>query len=518
MLNLTFDLNNILYRSRQKEHLNKNVLDYLSSIDIDLNLLYYDIVGSQAHCLMLNKIGILSKNDLGKILTALHDILNEYPKQSLPSKISGSSEDIHEFIESLLVNKIGIEIGGKMHTGRSRNDQVMLDVNMKIRDEIILISENLLKLISIIIKRAKSTTKTIIPLYTHLQQAQIGTFSHYLLAYSYSLLRDLRRITSLFDSLNNSPLGACAIGGTSIPIDRKYTAKILGFDDLVLNSIDATSSRDTLIEYLSNLTILMTTLSRIAEDFILWSTSEFNYIEISDQYSSTSSVMPQKKNPDPLEILRSKTSIIIGNLASALSILKNLPSGYSRDLQEIKPLLWDSSNIVKESLLVFSGLMDTFTINSANALKSADTGYAIALDIAESIVAQKNIPFRQSHRLVGSLVQYSVDNEIPLKSIEKSAITKILNSIKANKNITSDYILSLIDNIDSSKSIQLRKSLGSTNLKQQKTMISFAETSLKKYKILIDNRKNKLEKSYLNLSKLVAKNFEHTRKTTKEPK
>ncbi|MGD1835068.1 MAG: argininosuccinate lyase [Nitrososphaeraceae archaeon] len=507
-----------MYRSRQKEHLDKNVLDYLSSIDIDLNLLYYDIVGSQAHCLMLNKIGILSKSDLGKILTALHEILNEYPKQSLPSKISGNSEDIHEFIESLVVDKIGIETGGKMHTGRSRNDQVMLDVNMKMRDEIILISGNLMKLISTIINRAKSTTKTIVPLYTHLQQAQIGTFSHYLLAYCYSLLRDLHRITKSFDSLNNSPLGACAIGGTSIPIDRKYTAKILGFNDLVLNSIDATSSRDTLIEYMSNLTILMTTLSRIAEDFILWSTSEFNYIVISDQYSSTSSVMPQKKNPDPLEILRSRTSIIIGNVTSALSIVNNLPSGYSRDLQEIKPLLWNSSNIAKESLLIFSGLMDTFTINSINTLKSADTGYAIALDIAESMVVQKNIPFRQSHKLVGSLVKYSVDNNIPLKSIERSAISKILKSLNVNKNITSDYILSLINNIDPSKSIQLRQSLGSTNLKQQKAMISFVENSLKKYKILVNNRKNRLEKSYLNLSKLVTKNFEHKRKTTEKTK
>ena len=174
----------------------------------------------------------------------------------------------------------------------------------------------------------------------------------------------------------------------------------------------------------------MTTLSRIAKDFILWSTSEFNYIVISDQYSSTSSVMPQKKNPDPLEILRSRTSIIIGNVTSALSIVNNLPSGYSRDLQEIKPLLWNSSNIAKESLLIFSGLMDTFTINSINTLKSADTGYAIALDIAESMVVQKNIPFRQSHKLVGSLVQYSVDNNIPLKSIERSAISKILKITK----------------------------------------------------------------------------------------
>src|SRR5687767_4791567 len=279
-------MNNILYRSRQKENLDKDVLNFLSSLREDVNIFYYDILGTQAHCLMLNKIGILTSDELS------------------------FEEDIHEQIESIVIRDIGIDIGGKIHTGRSRNDQVVLDLRMKLRDDIMDISEDLINVIKSLIVRAKEHKDTIISLYTHLQQAQIGTMSHYLLSYSFNLLRDLDRIRSSLERINLSPLGSCAIGGTGIPIDRNYTASLLGFHGLLENSIDATSSRDSMIEYLSFLTILMTSLSRIAEDFILWSTSEFSYIELSDKYSSTSSVMPQKKNPDPLEILRSRTSIV----------------------------------------------------------------------------------------------------------------------------------------------------------------------------------------------------------------
>ena len=297
-----------MYRSRQKENLDKDVLNFLSSLNEDTNILIYDILGTQAHCLMLNKIGILTSAELSKILSSLSKIKFESTNsQNILSNELFLSEDIHELVESIVIQDIGIDIGGKMHTGRSRNDQVILDVRMKLRDDIIDICELIINIIKSLVEKSKEHKNTIISLYTHLQQAQIGTFSHYLLSYSFSLLRDLERISSSFDRINLSPLGSCAIGGTGIPIDRNYTASFLGFRGLLENSIDATSSRDSLIEYLSFLSILMSTLSRIAEDFILWSTSEFNYIELSDRYSSTSSVMPQKKNPDPLEILRSRT-------------------------------------------------------------------------------------------------------------------------------------------------------------------------------------------------------------------
>jgi argininosuccinate lyase len=264
-------MNYILYRSRQKENLDKNVLNFLSSLNEDVDIFYYDILGTQVHCIMLNKIGILTSEELSKILYSLNKIKYQSNTESIKQYINSnelSFEDIHEKIESMVIQDIGLDIGGKMHTGRSRNDQVVLDLRMKIRDDIIDISDYLISLIKSLIIRAKEHKDTIISLYTHLQQAQIGTMSHYLLSYSFNILRDLDRISSTFEKINLSPLGSCAIGGTGIPIDRNYTASLLGFQGLLENSIDATSSRDSMIEYLSFLSILMTSLSRIAEDFI----------------------------------------------------------------------------------------------------------------------------------------------------------------------------------------------------------------------------------------------------------
>jgi argininosuccinate lyase len=499
-------MNNILYRSRQKENLDKDVLNFLSSLREDVNIFYYDILGTQAHCLMLNKIGILSSDELSKVLYSLNKIKyqskNEGTIQYIISNELSFEEDIHEQIESIVIRDIGIDIGGKIHTGRSRNDQVVLDLRMKLRDDIMDISEDLISVIKSLIVRAKEHKDTIISLYTHLQQAQIGTMSHYLLSYSFNLLRDLDRISSSFEKINLSPLGSCAIGGTGIPIDRNYTASLLGFHGLLENSIDATSSRDSMIEYLSFLTILMTSLSRIAEDFILWSTSEFSYIELSDKYSSTSSVMPQKKNPDPLEILRSRTSIVIGMLISSLSIIKNLPSGYNRDLQDLKPLLWNSSKIVKESLRIMKGIIDTFKVNKKNTLYSANKSYGVSLDIAEQIVIKYNIPFRKVHKLVGQLVQYAITHEnIPLDKIPQEEINKILNSSKIK--IDSDELMSIIKDVKPEKSILLRKSYGSPNPLQQNGMINSIEKSLLTYTKVLTERKELLFTTINNLDNVI---------------
>ena len=499
-------MNNILYRSRQKENLDKDVLNFLSSLREDVNIFYYDILGTQAHCLMLNKIGILSSDELSKVLYSLNKIKyqskNEGTIQYIISNELSFEEDIHEQIESIVIRDIGIDIGGKIHTGRSRNDQVVLDLRMKLRDDIVDISEDLISVIKSLIVRAKEHKDTIISLYTHLQQAQIGTMSHYLLSYSFNLLRDLDRISSSFEKINLSPLGSCAIGGTGIPIDRNYTASLLGFHGLLENSIDATSSRDSMIEYLSFLTILMTSLSRIAEDFILWSTSEFSYIELSDKYSSTSSVMPQKKNPDPLEILRSRTSIVIGMLISSLSIIKNLPSGYNRDLQDLKPLLWNSSKIVKESLRIMKGIIDTFKVNKKNTLYSANKSYGVSLDIAEQIVIKYNIPFRKVHKLVGQLVQYAITHEnIPLDKTPQEEVNKILNSSKIK--IDLDELMSIIKDVKPEKSILLRKSYGSPNPLQQNGMINSIEKSLLTYTKVLTERKELLFTTINNLDNVI---------------
>ncbi|HEX6293923.1 MAG TPA: argininosuccinate lyase, partial [Nitrososphaeraceae archaeon] len=504
-----FIMIDILYRSRQKENLDKDVLNFLSSLNEDVNILSYDILGTQAHCLMLNKIGILTPDELSKILSSLSKIKFESKnKERLQNIFSDKlflSEDIHELIETLVIEDIGIDIGGKMHTGRSRNDQVILDVRMKLRDDIIDICELIINLIKSLIGKSKEHTHTIISLYTHLQQAQIGTVSHYLLSYSFNLLRDLERVSSSFQKINLSPLGSCAIGGTGIPIDRNYTAYLLGFEGLLENSIDATSSRDSMIEYLSFLSILMSTLSRIAEDFILWSTSEFNYIELSDRYSSTSSVMPQKKNPDPLEIIRSRTSIVIGMLISSLSLIKNLPSGYHRDLQDLKPLLSNSATIVKESLLIMKGVIDTFNVNKKNAFNSANKSYGVSLDIAEQIVIKYNISFRKVHKLIGAIVQHAVKNEnISLSQISKEDVNKILKFTQIKINI--DELMSIIKDTTPEKSILFRNSYGSPNPMQQKDMVNSIEKSLLVYCKVVSERKELLYAAFDNLEKEVILN------------
>ena len=495
-----------MYRSRQKENLDKDVLNFLSSLNEDTNILIYDILGTQAHCLMLNKIGILTSAELSKILSSLSKIrIESTNSQNILSNELFLAEDIHELVESIVIQDIGIDIGGKMHTGRSRNDQVILDVRMKLRDDIIDICELIINIIKSVVKKSKEHKNTIISLYTHLQQAQIGTVSHYLLSYSFGLLRDLERISSSFDRINLSPLGSCAIGGTGIPIDRNYTASFLGFRGLLENSIDATSSRDSMIEYLSFLSILMSTLSRIAEDFILWSTSEFNYIELSDRYSSTSSVMPQKKNPDPLEILRSRNSIVMGMLISSLSIIKNLPSGYHRDLQDLKPLLSNSSKIVKESLLIMKGIIDTLKVNKKNAFNSANKSYGVSLDIAEQIVIKYNIPFRKVHKLVGAIVQQAIKNEnISLSQLSKQDLNKILNLLKIKIDV--DDLMLIIKDTTPEKSILFRKSYGSPNPLQQNEMVNSIDKSLLFYSKAISERKEMLHTAFNNLEKEVILN------------
>lgn len=492
-----------MYRSRQKENLDKDVLNFLSSLNEDTNILIYDILGTQAHCLMLNKIGILTSAELSKILSSLSKITFESTKsQNILSNELLLSEDIHELVESIVIQDIGLDIGGKMHTGRSRNDQVILDVRMKLRDDIIDICELIINIIKSLVVKSKEHKNTIISLYTHLQQAQIGTVSHYLLSYSFSLLRDLERISSSFDRINLSPLGSCAIGGTGIPIDRNYTASFLGFRGLLENSIDATSSRDSLMEYLSFLSILMSTISRIAEDFILWSTSEFNYIELSDRYSSTSSVMPQKKNPDPLEILRSRTSIVHGMLIASLSIIKNLPSGYHRDLQDLKPLLSNSSKIVKESLLIMKGVIDTLKVNKKNTFNSANKSYGVSLDIAEQIVIKYHIPFRKVHKLVGALVQQAVKKEnISLSQLSKQDINKILNLLKIKIDV--DDLMLIIKDTTPEKSILFRKSYGSPNPLQQNEMVNSIDQSLLFYSKAVSERKEMLHTAFNKLEKEV---------------
>jgi argininosuccinate lyase len=384
-----------------------------------------------------------------------------------------------------------------MHTARSRNDQVALDIRMKIRDDINTICNCLLDTIEAILSLAQKHQKTIMPLYTHLQHAQAGLFSHYLLAQADVLIRDFDRLSTTFDRVNQSPLGAGPVGGTSIAIDRNITAKMLGFDGVVENSLDATSTRDFVAEYVAMVTILMTNLSRISEDFIIWSTSEFSFIELSDEFTSPSSVMPQKKNPDILELTRGKTAEIIGNLTAILATVKGLASGYGRDLQQIKSSIWETSKISISALLILKSIFLTLHVNEKEMKKATESGYLVALDIAEKLV-RNGISFRTSHKIVGQLVQIAHKNnkslnKLTLKDISKINLEKI-DSKLINRTIQSTTVIS---------SLKDRKSLGSSGFEEQHRMITNRLKQINFYRSIMTKRKNNISKALGSLSNTV---------------
>ena len=482
----------LMYRSRLGKDLDDITLSYVSSIKDDLDIAFYDIIGSEAHVIMLYENKLLSKTEVKKILTALEEL-----KGGNISQPDFEPEDIHELIESLVITKTGIENGGKMHTARSRNDQVALDIRLKIRDDINILLQCLIETISTLLKTSRENTRTIMPLYTHLQQAQVGVFSHYLLSYTDSLFRDLDRFMSLYTRVNQSPLGAGPVGGTSLPIDRDSTAKMLGFTSLVENSIDATSTRDFVAEYVANSAIMMTNLSRLSEDFIIWSSAEFSFIELSDDFTSPSSVMPQKKNPDILELTRGKTSQVIGYLTSILTTTKGLPSGYSRDLQQIKSSIWSTSKTSITALIIIKSMLSDLTVNQEKMQKATEEGFLIALDLAENLVLEK-IPFRTAHNIVGNLVQLSHNSKKLLSDLE-------LNEIKSLqiKEIKTEKLFELIQKTTISSSLKQRKSKGSSGTSEQTRMIGQRTRKLVTLKKLIKTQNDSVKKSLTLLEKRV---------------
>jgi argininosuccinate lyase len=486
-----------MYRSRPTEKLKDDVLKFLSSMDQDRSILYYDILGSEAHSIMLHEQGHITDNELKSILSALEEA------RKSPSNIKTEEyEDIHEAIEAFVIQRSGIEAGGKMHLARSRNDQVVLDIRMKIRDDINEICAALSSLIQGLVERAKENKQVPMLMYTHLQQAQIGTFSHFLLSYAYSLMRDMERLYLTYHRINQSPLGACAIGGSSIAIDRKRTAVLLGFDSIIKNSIDATSSRDAFLEYASTLAILSSTLGRIAEDFIIWSTTEFGYIELAESYTSTSSAMPQKKNPDPLELTRSKSAIVSSNLVSILGIVKALPSGYSRDLQDIKAPLLGTSAITLDTVRIMDHIVRSLHVKKERMQQAASISYAIAVDIAEQLVMQKKIPFRTAHRIVGALVSKAADKgNISLAKLEFAEASSVLESYKVN--VKPEELMKIVNEMTPEKSLEVRKSSGSPNLLEQEEMIKSLSQGIANYSVGIKKRTKMVEGSFDNLEKTV---------------
>jgi argininosuccinate lyase len=369
---------------------------------------------------------------------------------------------------------------------------------MKIRDDINVLCQCFLDTIEALVSLAQPHQNTIMPLYTHLQQAQVGFFSHYLLAYADALFRDLDRLYVTYGRVNESPLGAGPIGGTSLPINRKSTAKMLGFSGIVENSIDATSTRDFVAEYVSAVAILMTNLSRISEDFAIWSTLEFGFIELSDEFSSPSSVMPQKKNPDILELTRGNTAQIIGNLTTILSIIKGLPSGYNRDLQQIKSSIWKTSKTAISALIVTKLMLLTLTVNKTKMKKATESGYLIALDLAEKLV-QKGVPFRTAHKVIGKVVQLAHHSRKP---ISKSTPTEIKAAVKGTS-VKPKILSEIIKSTTINSSLRERISTGSSGISEQKRMIENRMKKINVYREGIIKRNKQVKTAEANLLKKV---------------
>ncbi len=430
-----------IYRTRIEGPLNKEVLKFLSSLKEDLWIAEEDIIGTEVHNIMLFEQGVLNKNEIKMILTSLENIRNKLLNKQL--ELDENFEDIHPFIEKCVIDEIGIEVGGKIHTGRSRNDQVSVDIRLKIRNELRILSKMLFELSNVLLTQSKSAINIFMPLYTHLQRGQLGVFSHYLNNYVAQILRSLERVEDVYDRNNYNPLGACAIGGTSININRKRTAELLGFQGVIENSIDAISSKDYILEPLMCLSLISLQFSRISEDLLIWSSKEFDFIELDDEFCSVSSVMPQKKNPDTLELIRSKTSKIVSNLFAATMIIKAIPSGYLRDFQELKMLIKNSFNYLFSIIEMLIGIFSTIKINKDQMLKAVNESFILALDVAELLVNEYNIPFRQAHKIVAKLVRGSKN---PQDILKKKNIEKAILDIE-NKKITlsEKFVESLID-------------------------------------------------------------------------
>ena len=395
-----------LWAGRAHGALDKAADDFNSSISVDSRMYRQDIRGSIAHAGVLAKMGIVSDAEGTAIIEGLGGILAEIDSGKL--QIDPAAEDIHSFVEGVLTERLG-DTGRKLHTARSRNDQVALDTRLYLRDRTADTIELIVKLINALCDQAEKNADAVMPGYTHLQRAQPITFAHQLLAYGMMLARDLGRLGDAVKRMNVSPLGACALAGTTYPIDREMSAAELGFDGICLNSLDAVSDRDFCVELCSALALVMTHLSRLAEELILWTSWEFRFVELSDAYTTGSSIMPQKKNSDMAELVRGKTGRVYGDLITLLTMLKGLPLAYNKDMQEDKEAVFDAFDTVQACLGVFAPIIETMTVKKDNMLAAAKSGFINATDLADWL-AKRGVPFRTAYKLTGEIVAWCIEH------------------------------------------------------------------------------------------------------------
>ena len=455
-----------LWGGRFTKETNQLVHNFNASLSFDQKFFEEDINGSIAHVTMLAKQGILSEDDKEAIITGLNEICEDIKSGRLP--IDEEHEDIHSFVEAHLTERIG-EAGKRLHTGRSRNDQVALDMKLYTRKEILEMDSLLKNLLSSLLRIMKENTDTIMPGFTHLQKAQPITLAHHMGAYFEMFKRDRSRLHDIYERMNYCPLGSGALAGTTYPLDREYSASLLGFYGPTLNSMDSVSDRDYLIEFSSAMSIIMMHLSRFCEEIIIWNTNEYQFIEIDDSYSTGSSIMPQKKNPDIAELVRGKTGRVYGSLISLLTTMKGLSLAYNKDMQEDKEFIFDAIDTTKGCIVLFHGMLDTITFQKDRMRASAEGGFTNATDAADYLV-NHGVPFRDAHGIIGELVLYCIDKNISLGEMtleEYQAISPVFEE-------------DIFDAISMETCVSKRGTIGAPGQEAMKKVISIYEEYLSK--------------------------------------
>lgn len=453
-----------LWGGRFTKETDKLVYNFNASISFDKKFYEQDIRGSIAHVTMLAKQGILTEEEKVQIIDGLNGICRDVENGTL--EITDKYEDIHSFVEANLIDRIG-DAGKKLHTGRSRNDQVALDMKLYTRDEIVELDKLVKKLLEVLLQIMKDNTETFMPGFTHLQKAQPITLAHHMGAYFEMFKRDRSRLKDIYARMNYCPLGAGALAGTTYPLDRDYTAELLDFTGPTLNSMDSVADRDYLIELLSAMSTMMMHLSRFSEEVILWNSNEYQFVEIDDAYSTGSSIMPQKKNPDIAELVRGKTGRVYGALMSLLTTMKGIPLAYNKDMQEDKELVFDAIDTTKGCLALFTGMLRTMKFNKARMETSAKNGFTNATDAADYLV-NHGVPFRDAHGIVGQLVLYCIEKNIALDDM----------SMEEFRAISPVFEEDIYDAISMKTCVEMRNTIGAPGKDAMEKVIAQEEAYL----------------------------------------
>ena len=454
-----------LWGGRFTKETDQLVYNFNASISFDQKFYRQDIEGSIAHVCMLGKQGILTEEEMQAIVKCLDEIRTEVDEGKL--EISSEYEDIHSFVEANLIDRLG-DTGKKLHTGRSRNDQVALDMRLFTRLQVLEMDGLLKELLEVILRIMKENTDTIMPGFTHLQKAQPITLAHHMGAYFEMFKRDRQRLKDIFFRMNYCPLGSGALAGTTYPLDREYTAQLMGFFGPTLNSMDGVSDRDYLIEFLSALSTVMMHLSRFSEEVIIWNSNEYQFVEIDDAYSTGSSIMPQKKNPDIAELVRGKTGRVYGALMSLLTTMKGIPLAYNKDMQEDKELSFDAFDTAKGCVALFTGMLDTMQFNKDVMRKSANNGFTNATDAADYLV-NHGVPFRDAHGIIGQIVLYCIDEN---KAIDDMSLEEL-------KKFSEVFEEDIYDAISMETCVNKRLTIGAPGKEMMEKVISIEEAYLK---------------------------------------